>query len=1095
MMGQQHIMDRFITGAKGGKDEGGGGARVAQEAPNTLQSKATLRAIELIGEGENVGLVEGAKSIYFDGTPLQNPDGSYNFTGITFVERVGTPDQQPITGFADVTDEVAVGVKVTTAVPIVRTITDFDTDAVRITIRIPSLTEQNTSNGDLNGGQVSFKIEYQPNGGSYITAIEDTIIGKTVTTYEQSYRFNLTGSAPWNIRFTRITPDNEVANIQNDIYFSSYTRIIDHKLIYPDSHIIGLEIDSSLFNTVPSRSYRIKGRIINVPSNYNPITREYTGIWDGTFQLAWTNNPAWVLYDLIINDRYSIGDLLGGMLPDKWTLYECAQYCDGMVNDGAGGLEPRFTFNGALEKQEDALKVLQAVASVMRSMVYWGAQGSTGVITVAQDAPRDPVKLFTNANVIEGDFTYSGTALDVRRAACFVSWTDLNDPKKPAIEVFEDQVLINKYGYRKSDVVAFACTSRGQAHRTARATVYNDCILTETNTFTAGLADADTAPGNIISVADKNYSDIRYGGRIVSVADDAGSPLSYISITLDAPVTLYSGQLYTLTIEMQDASLLEVAISNSPSETDTLFFDTPIIDLPLIAGIWVLTSTDLAPRSFTVLGAAEISSTQFEIVTLIHDPNKYAYIDEGIYLPSLVFSKIATGIIIPPADLAIYEYLARNGPLVYSAVTISRKSNTDSRVVRTAFEAKRPGGNNNYELIDSTSGISATIKNTVDGVWSFRARNFDALGRPSIYTYLENVTLIINGTPPDDVTNFTISSMGNTSTLNWKKASNLNGSHYEIRYSTALVGAEWNSSITVLDRIPINSSTAVVPTRSGTWLIKAITNPTDNYPSGIYSLNPALITTDIDSLLNFNFVDELVEDPAFAGTKTNVEISGSGNLELSPIYDSGSPPAFVAFEAVGTYDFPELDLGAVYNNRITPHIVASGNSLSNIVDDWENVDEIINVDGVTDGQWQIDFEISTTNDDPSGSPVWSAYRKATIGDYNFRAIRSRVVLYSFYPTTTPSIEELGLQIDMPDLIQSGNDIATLSGGSAIPFGFTFKSSDPRIAISAQDMQTGDYYNITAKSASGFTIQFFNSSNTGISRTFDYVAKGYGILKT
>ncbi len=1092
MISNDNILPLFISGSGGGGGKGGGGgsSRIAQEAPNTLQSKATLRAIELLGEGENVGLVDGAKSIYFDNTPLQNSDGSYNFTGITFAERTGTPDQEVITGFHDVEEEKPEGVKVTHSIPIVRTITDYDTDAVRITIRIPALTEQNTSNGDLNGSQVAFKIEYQPNGGSYITAIEDTIVGKTVSPYEQQYRFNLTGSAPWNIRFTRVTPDNTAANIQNDIYWSSYTRIIDHKLIYPDDHIIGLEIDSSLFSNIPTRSYRVKGKIINVPSNYDPETREYTGVWDGTFQLAYSNNPAWVLYDLMINDRYGVGSLIVPYLPDKWALYECGQYSDEMVDNGAGGLEPRFTFNGIIQTQEDALRVLQTVASVMRAMVYWGVQGTSGVITVAQDSPKDPIKLITNSNVYNGSFNYSGSSLDVRHTACFISYTDLNDPKKIAVEVVEDQALIAKFGYRKKDIVAFACTSRGQAHRAGRSEIYSDCYLTEVVNFSTGLADADIAPSQILSVMDSDYSGVRFSGRIISVQDDAGSPLHYTGVTIDAPVTLASGESYTISMVMPDGMLAEIGIINSENQTDTLTFATPLTVAPLPSAVWVLTSSELAPRQFSVLAMQERSTAEFETTALLYDQNKYAYIDNGLHLPTLNYSKISRDIITPPSDLHIFEYLARNGQSVFSAATISWKSSNDSRVVRTELEARRPNGSNNYERVDSTSGVSVTIVNTIDGVWSFRARSFDALGRPSAYVYLENINLSINSTPPDDVTAFSITSMGNTSTLTWKKASNLNISHYEIRYSTVLTGAEWNSSVTVLDRISANSTTAIVPTRSGTWLIKAVTNPTDNYPSGIYSNNAALITTDIDALLNFNFVDELVEHPTFAGTKTNVEVSGSGNLELSPIF---SGLDFVAYETQGTYDFPELDLGAIYTNRITPRIVASGNLRSNIADEWANVDEIVNVDGITDGQWKVEFQISTTNDDPSGSPVWSDYRIASIGDYNFRAVRPRVVLYSYFPTVTPSIEELSVQIDMPDLIQSGNDIVTDATGTNVIFGFAFKSTDPRLGIATQNMATGDYYTITAKSATGFSIRFFNAAGTGISRTFDYVAKGYGIL--
>jgi len=406
--------------------------------------------------------------------------------------------------------------------------------------------------------------------------------------------------------------------------------------------------------------------------------------------------------------------------------------------------------------------------------------------------------------------------------------------------------------------------------------------------------------------------------------------------------------------------------------------------------------------------------------------------------------------------------------------------------VRYELEAKRHGAGSNYELARSTNGLTHTIEGTIDGTWGFRVRAFDALGTPSAYLEIASATLSINGTPPDDVDGFSITNLNGTSILSWNAVTNKNLSHYEIRFANVLSGADWNSALVVVERIPSSATSVSVASRTGTFLIKAVTLPTGAYPQGVYSQNAMSVIVDVDFLQTFNFVEDLIEDPTFSGTKTNTVVN-AGNLELTA---SGG-----IFDPSGTYDFHDIiDLGDVYTCRATPTIVASGNSTTNIVDDWTDVDTILSVDGAVDGQWAIELQISTTNDDPGGTPVWTAWSTLDAGDVTARAFRFRVVLYSYFSTVTPSIEQLKVQLDMPDIIQSGEELLSSSGAdTVVTFPFAYRSPRPAVVVTPQGMATGDYVDLDTANitATGFTFNIRNSSGARIARTFDYHSKGFG----
>ena len=472
------------------------------EAPNTAQSKSTWRMVDLLCEGEIAGLVDGAKSIYLDDVQLQADSGDYNFDGVTWEQRVGAPDQTYIKGFPAVETSIAVGVTVANGVPVTRTITDSDVDAVRVHLALPSLWKQ-YDNGDLKGSSVQFQIEVV--GHSVTTK---TVTDKFMSTYEVNYLVSLpAGEAPWDIKIIKITEDAPDQKSANTVNWASYTEIINHKLTYPDSALIAGTVDSSLFGgRIPKRSYLIDGRIIKVPSNYNPATRQYNGIWNGTFQLAWSDNPAWCFYDMLEHDRYG----LGIAVPDKWALYPVAQYCDEMVPDGFGGLGPRFTLNCAINTAHEAYALINTLASAFQGMPVW----SSGSVTVFQDAPADPQLLVAPANVKDGVFSYEGTSRKSRHTVAYVTWNDPADRYKPCVEPVFNEAAIRKYGVRVKEVVAFGCTSRGMANRLGRWLTDTGDAEKETVTYLAGPDHAYAMPGWIVAVADPWVANVRMGGRL-----------------------------------------------------------------------------------------------------------------------------------------------------------------------------------------------------------------------------------------------------------------------------------------------------------------------------------------------------------------------------------------------------------------------------------------------------------------------------------------------------------------------------------------------------------------------------------------------------
>ena len=584
---------------------GGGGGHTPVEAKESGRSKQLVKIVEVISEGEVYGLADGMKSIYFDKTPVQNKDGSYNFKNVQVEGRVGGQVQDLMAGFNTSEKEVGVGALVKKNLPLTRTVTDAKVSRLRLTIGVQSLFKQE-DNGDTNGTTVNFIITIG------LRTYPVSISGKYSSQYLQHHTFDNLPSVPFIVKVERTTDDSTIQRLQNNTIWSSYTEIIDTEFTYPNTALMGVKFDSEYFSNIPTRTYDLLGLKVKVPSNYDTRTRQYTGIWDGTFKIDWTDNPAWVLYDVVTNKRYGLGGRLGEFGADKWALYQVAQYCDQLVPDGFGGQEPRFTCNAWLTEQRSAYQVINDICSIFRAMPVWNGQQ----LTVVMDRPADPVWTYTNANVDESGFSYTFSARKSRHNAIQVEYADKENSYEKAIEYVADDESIRKNGLNVKKITAFGCTSRGQAHRTALWLLQTEKLETKTVTFTVGAEGLMHIPGDIIKVADTHYAGTNIGGRVLAINGK--------TVTLDREITL-SGNSYLSYINA-NAKHQNIKIISVNGAEVTL--DQPPVGLELY-GVWSLTTQQVTSQLFKALSVKEESKGKFTIMALQHEPQKEAIVDNG----------------------------------------------------------------------------------------------------------------------------------------------------------------------------------------------------------------------------------------------------------------------------------------------------------------------------------------------------------------------------------------------------------------------------------------------------------------------------------
>ncbi|API38275.1 host specificity protein J [Escherichia coli O157:H7] len=670
--------------------KGGGKGHTPVEAKDNLKSTQMMSVIDAIGEGPIEGPVKGLQSILVNKTPLTDTDGNPVIHGVTAVWRAGEQEQTPPEGFESSGSETALGVEVTKAKPVTRTITSANIDRLRVTFGVQSLV-QTTSQGDRNPASVRLLIQLQRNG-NWVTEKDVTINGKTTSQFLASVILDNLPPRPFNIRMVRETADSTTDQLQNRTLWSSYTEIIDVKQCYPNTAIVGLQVDAEQFGGQQMTvNYHIRGRIIQVPSNYDPEKRTYSGIWDGSLKPAYSNNPAWCLWDMLTHPRYGMGKRLGAADVDKWALYAIAQYCDQMVPDGFGGTEPRMTFNAYLSQQRKAWDVLSDFCSAMRCMPVWNGQ----TLTFVQDSPSDVVWPYTNSDVVVDDngvgFRYSFSALKDRHTAVEVNYTDPQNGWQTSTELVEDPEAILRYGRNLLKMDAFGCTSRGQAHRAGLWVIKTGLLETQTVDFTLGSQGLRHTPGDIIEICDNDYAGTMTGGRVLSI--DAASR----TLTLDREVTLPETGAATVNLINGSGKPVSVAITAHPAPDRIQVSTLP--DGVETYGVWGLSLPSLRRRLFRCVSIRENTDGTFAITAVQHVPEKEAIVDNGASFEPLSGSLNS---VIPPAvqhltvevSAADGQYLAQakwDTPRVVKGVRFSLRltsgKGTDARLVTTAITA------------------------------------------------------------------------------------------------------------------------------------------------------------------------------------------------------------------------------------------------------------------------------------------------------------------------------------------------------------------------------------------------------------------------
>ncbi|APL20896.1 host specificity protein J [Escherichia coli] len=629
-----------------------------REAKDNLKSTQLLSVIDAISEGPVEGPVDGLKSVLLNSTPVLDSEGNTNISGVTVVFRAGEQEQTPPEGFESSGSETVLGTEVKYDTPITRTITSANIDRLRFTFGVQALVET-TSKGDRNPSEVRLLVQIQRNGG-WVTEKDITIKGKTTSQYLASVVVDNLPPRPFSIRMRRMTPDSTTDQLQNKTLWSSYTEIIDVKQCYPNTALVGVQVDSEQFGSQQvSRNYHLRGRILQVPSNYNPQTRQYSGIWDGTFKPAYSNNMVWCLWDMLTHPRYGMGKRLGAADVDKWALYVIGQYCDQSVPDGFGGTEPRITCNAYLTTQRKAWDVLSDFCSAMRCMPVWNGQ----TLTFVQDRPSDKVWTYNRSNVVMPDdgapFRYSFSALKDRHNAVEVNWIDPDNGWETATELVEDTQAILRYGRNVTKMDAFGCTSRGQAHRAGLWLIKTELLETQTVDFSVGAEGLRHVPGDVIEVCDDDYAGISTGGRVLAVNSQTRT------LTLDREITLPSSG--TTLISLVDGSGNPVSVEVQSVTDGVKVKVSRVPDGVAGYSVWGLKLPTLRQRLFRCVSIRENDDGTYAITAVQHVPEKEAIVDNGAHFDGDQ-SGTVNGVTLPAvqhltaevtADSGEYQVLAR----------------------------------------------------------------------------------------------------------------------------------------------------------------------------------------------------------------------------------------------------------------------------------------------------------------------------------------------------------------------------------------------------------------------------------------------------
>lgn len=772
----------LIHGAKGG----GGGGHTPTESPDSLLSESTAKILLAISEGEIAGGLDDTR-IFLDDTPIGNADGTKNFEGVTWEFRPGSEHQEYIQGIPSVDSEASVGLELKDDQPYVRSINNTQLSAERIRFSVPQLFQQH-DNGDTTGYRVEYAIDLSTDGAGYKEVLKSAFDGKTTSEYQRAHRIDLPkANTGWQIRARRLTKNQNTARIADKVSISAVADVIDAKLRYPNTALLFITFNARQFNNrIPKISVRPKGGLlIKVPNNYDPINRTYSGVWDGTFKLAATNNPAWVFYDLVLNNRYGCGDRIKASQIEKWDLYKIAQYCDELVPDGHGGdgKEPRFLCDVYIQSQESAYTVLRDIAAIFRGMTFW----ADNKVNAVADMPDTIFRTFTNANIVGGKPSYSGGSQKNRYTQALVSYTDTNNHSNDAIEAVADIKLQRRYGVRKTEISAIGCTRQSEANRRGRwalLTNANDRVIS----FATGLEGAIPSPGHIIAIADSTLAGRDNGGRI--------SKAEGRRITLDRKAAIKSG----------DRLIVNLPNGRSEGKTVSLVADniitvsTEYSQEPEKNAVWTVDADDLALQLYRVINVTDNSDNTYTITGAIHNPDNYEHIDSGARIDECPITIVPPGVQAPPKNIRISSYSQINQGISFTTLRVDWEA-VDNAIT---YEAQWRRDNNNWVSMPRSSTCGFEVDGIYAGRYQVRVRAINASEISSVWANAQETMLTGKiGNPPKPV-NFRTSPLVFGIKLDWGFGENTGDTlKTEIQYSKTNDG----EGLMLLSDVPYPSKT------------------------------------------------------------------------------------------------------------------------------------------------------------------------------------------------------------------------------------------------------------------------------------------------
>lgn len=1085
-----------------------------------LNSRQFIRILDLLSEGEIEGFPSARnyswgsneyntallKDVFFNNTPVlrsdapignvQTSDYNFNLANSAFATRTGTQTQSyiDIVGGASEQD-FPVGTKVTYGFPVTRSITNTDVTSVRVLISIPTLAVYQ-SNGNIDGLFVSFQIQTSYGGGPFTTVVNDTITGRTTNLYQKAYTITLTQPAPVSIRVVRTKKDAPPPNTdkqteKDEIYWASYTEKIDAKTRYPNSALFALKIDAEQFPSIPSRSYRIRGIKVAIPSNatvdQNNGRLIYTGIWDGTFQAAkWTSDPAWILWDLLTSKRYGFGDHINADQLDRWTFFACSQYASELVPDGFGGYEPRFSCNVNIQTQEEAFKLISSLASTMRAMPYW----STGSISLSQDAPTDAVYVFNQSNVTEEGFSYSGSSLKTRHTVAVVSYMDLNTRDK-AYEVIEDKNGITKFGVVKTEIEAYGCTSRGQARRLGEWLLYSEQNETETCTFTADMAAGITVrPGDVIKIGDPSRAGAVRAGRC-----SAGSTTTTINVDREFPDLATS---FTFNVMLPDGTLAAVANSTITGKVVTL--GSALTQVPAAGAPFGIGEPNILLSLWRVLGVKENDNGTYSVSALSYNPSKYDYIERNVPLQPRDVSDLNK----PPetpGNLKATEVLYESSGKVLSKIIVNWQPSV--RAIR--YEVLYSVNNGNQTSI-STRAPDCEIINSDVGTYIIEVRAISAGDKRSSPAQL-TFNAIGKTAPPVTIPDLFIAPIDDKSAeLYWPQAVDIDvriGGEIRIRHCPLTDStASWGQSNDIVPAVPGSATRKIVPLLSGTYFIRAVDS------LGNESADTANVVVSLpapqDALLIQEYHEE-TSSPAFRGTTSNMAYnSDEGGLVLtaSGLIDDMATDgnwdglSFIDYiggsVSQGSYQYYNvLDLGAVYDIDLRAILQTRAFEPGNFIDDrLAYVDDWNDIDGDDLGAVNTSLYVRTTADNPSGAPTWANWQPFVNSTTRGRGFQFKMVADAANPGQNLVVTQLGVTTTLERRTEQQRNLTSGTSTYTVTYPSAFYDV-PSIGITAQDLGTGGYFTVSNPSRTGFQVTFKNSAGSIVSKVFDYMAVGHG----